>query len=115
MLIHLTEVEQSAIDAFKKSLIRYLPDQIESIIIFGSKARGEIKPFSDIDLLVVVNDENLELWDKIQTLSSEISLEYDVLLSVKIMDLSHLEFLRRVQSGLIKNIDKEGTIIWKAA
>ncbi|MDP2210293.1 MAG: nucleotidyltransferase domain-containing protein [Candidatus Aquicultor sp.] len=115
MALYLTEIEEQAVNALKENLIKHLPNHIRSITLFGSKARGEGGPYSDIDLLVTVDQEELELWDKIQEISSEISIEYDVLLSVKVMDLPHLELLRNVQSGFIRNIEKEGSVIWKAA
>ena len=113
--MNLAKNETRAINDLKERLIALCPGQIKSITLFGSKARGEESPFADIDLLVVVTKESLELWDKIQSVSSEVSLDRDVLLSIKVMDSDHLSYLEKVESGFIKNVYKDGASIWKAA
>jgi predicted nucleotidyltransferase len=45
--------EQEAIDAFVIRLRQRYPDRISEILLFGSKARGDSGPESDIDILVV--------------------------------------------------------------
>jgi len=52
----LTEREQQAVADFQERLHRALPGQVDRIILFGSKARGDAHPDSDIDLLVVLQD-----------------------------------------------------------
>ncbi len=107
--------ENQAIEEFRDKLTESFSLEIKSITLFGSKARGEKKDYSDIDLLVVVEKETLSLWDRIQSISSETSLKYNLLLSVKVIDQSHMQFLKKVQSSFIKNIAREGSSIWKAA
>lgn len=48
----LTRQERLALNAYKNYLLRELPGQIERIILYGSKARGDGKPDSDLDLLI---------------------------------------------------------------
>jgi hypothetical protein len=50
-------------------------------ILFGSKARGDSTPDSDIDVLVILNEEEGQTRSQILTIASRISLNYDVLLN----------------------------------
>lgn len=114
-ITRLTKTEKGALNEFKARTIKFFPDKLKSIILFGSKARNTSIPFSDIDILVVVEEETISIWDQIQEISSDISIKYDILLSVKVVDIHHLDYLKKVDSGFIKNIYKEGINIWKAA
>ena len=44
---------QKAVDEFVKRALGKYKDKIDSIILFGSIARGEAREESDIDILVV--------------------------------------------------------------
>ena len=43
-------------EAYVEELKANLGDDLVSVVLFGSVARGEATPFSDIDLFIVVND-----------------------------------------------------------
>ncbi|MCB0166773.1 MAG: nucleotidyltransferase domain-containing protein [Anaerolineae bacterium] len=44
---------QYVLDEYKDMLLAELPGQIERIILFGSYARGDARPESDVDVMVV--------------------------------------------------------------
>ena len=115
MAFNLTEAEKKAINEFKDKLVERFPNDIKSLILYGSKARGEANLYSDVDLLVIFKKETLDLWDIVQSFSSDISLKYGILLSVKVMDTSHYNYLKKIESGFVENIEKDGANIWKAA
>lgn len=52
----LTPEEQAWLDTYRKALAEQFPDVIEEILIFGSKARGDAGPDSDLDLLVILRE-----------------------------------------------------------
>jgi predicted nucleotidyltransferase len=55
--------------------------EVEEVILYGSRAKGNYKPGSDIDLSMIGEQLNLEL-------SNKISLKLDDLLLPYIIDLS---------------------------
>lgn len=65
----------------KKSVWKISPGA--KIILFGSEARGESKPDSDIDVLILVDKENLSYKDRTAVTDSiyDIELETGVLIS----------------------------------
>jgi DNA polymerase sigma len=50
----MTATEKTILDRFKELLQRRLP--LHKMILFGSRARGDADPDSDMDVLVVVED-----------------------------------------------------------
>ncbi|MFQ5792036.1 MAG: nucleotidyltransferase domain-containing protein, partial [Acidobacteriota bacterium] len=53
----LTLEEQAWLDAYRQALAEQFPDLVEEIVIFGSKARGEAGPDSDLDVLLIVRND----------------------------------------------------------
>ena len=60
------------------------PGRIRAVALFGSKVRGDDHPESDIDLLVITDAENREFRSDLWRIASEISLDYNVLISAHI-------------------------------
>lgn len=76
----LTPQERQAVDALVQSLHQQYPDRIRKIMLFGSKARGDSRPDSDIDILILVDDDHWRFSHAIGKIASRISLHRDVLL-----------------------------------
>ena len=111
----LSTIEEKAVREFVSKISSECGGRVQQIKLFGSKARGASRKTSDIDILVVVDGDELELWDKIQEISSATSLMFNVFLSVKVMDATHLSLLHSLQTAFIRNIEREGIDLWKAA
>jgi len=81
----LTHEERQAVDAFVKALHRQYPERVRDVILFGSKARGDSHPDSDIDILILVDDDDWRFSHAISRLAARISLNYDVLLGPRVL------------------------------
>jgi uncharacterized protein len=99
---------QSAIDNITAQLIeKYKP---EKIILFGSAARGDAAPDSDVDLLIIKRDTPPFSADRIMEVSSLI--ERDV--PVDFLVYRPEEFEKRISLGdpFIGLILKEGKVLY---
>lgn len=94
----------------RREFSRALGDQLESMILFGSQARGQARPESDIDVLVVVRDDSdySDLMRRTSPIVSALSLEYDVVISRAFVARERFE---RERSPFLLNVRREGVII----
>jgi predicted nucleotidyltransferase len=82
-------VWQLAIEKFSRSAKDRLPTNVQDVRLFGSVARGTNTPESDIDILVLVENDDRVTSDIVMDIAVDISLEYDVVISPIIMTSSH--------------------------
>ena len=108
----LTKKEFEIINKYKDILIYKYPEYIDSIILFGSKARGESKKDSDIDLLITLKKYDWKIGDQIRRNGYELDEEIDFKFSIFVVPYYHLELLEKenIQFGL--NIKNDGIRIW---
>ena len=94
----------------RAALVRCLGSDFVGAYLYGSCARGEQTPDSDIDVLVVVRDESKrpELWDRTLNAVAGICLKYDTLISDVMVSE---ERFRNEQSPLLISVRREGVPI----
>jgi len=107
-LAHLTSSERKAIDAFVERLQARFPGQVLQVTLFGSKARGDSGPWSDIDLLIVVKEESWPLRADISHVAARVSFDYNVLLGPRVIGQERWQRMKRGGFGLYRNVIEEG-------
>jgi predicted nucleotidyltransferase len=100
--------EERAIQTFIAQVKDHFGDAINTIILYGSKARGDALVDSDIDLLIVIKSDDWKVRNQISDISSRISLEFDVLVSPHIISLSNWQEMSEDPLSFYKNIFREG-------
>ena len=95
---------QEAVDEFVRRARERYKDKIDSIILFGSVARGEAKEDSDIDILVIWKGDEAEGWRAMTGLAFDVLLDEEEYISTKVLGLEDL----KAENPFIKNVIKEG-------
>jgi predicted nucleotidyltransferase len=103
--------ESAAASEYVSHLHHDLGHELIGLWLFGSRARGESSPDSDIDLLVVLTTVQPEVRWHIWELGSDISLEYDVLLNVHIIDAIRWDQEHRYRGTLWREIERDGILL----
>lgn len=90
--------------------------QPEKIILFGSAARGAMGPHSDVDLLIVKDDEKLSdlqsaIYRNLHRADSPLGEAFDVI----VVTPAHVERYKDSHPLVIKPALREGTVVYEAA
>ena len=83
-----------------------LGSHIREIILFGSRARGEQKKYSDYDVLIVVDKRDREIVKTIRKIAVGILDEHERLIGNIVYDVDEWERKKTFPLGI--NIKKEG-------
>jgi predicted nucleotidyltransferase len=103
--------EKPIIEEFKRRIEQRFPGELIRLVLFGSKARGDATPESDVDLLVVIRSENWRLGDEIRGVGYALELEHGVVLSIQVISLDHYERLRASGTQFFQVLEQEGVIV----
>ena len=79
--------------------------QVEKVILFGSRAMGNYKPGSDVDLAISGSNIN---FDVVSRLHARLEEQSPMPYFFDVVDLNHLE-----HPGLAEHIQKQGVIIFE--
>lgn len=84
-----------------------LGDELEAVVLYGSRARGDARPDSDIDVLVVVKGDTPapDLRERTSEIAARLSLEHDVVISHTFASRARYE---TAQSPFFINVRREG-------
>ncbi len=98
------------LNALKQDLSELYGERFVHLTLFGSQARGDQDPESDIDVLVVLRSpvnpgEEIKRTGKIV---ADLSLHHDVVISCLFMD--EIDYQNR-NNALLRNIRKEGVLL----
>ena len=101
---------KETIDQLKQRLLTELGNKINSIILYGSVARNEAQEESDIDILLII--ENEDICDSILEMSCEIDLENGTATSHVYMTPGRLNRYINLGSPFIESVITEGITLY---
>ena len=102
----LKEISSRITDSAKE----VLGDKLHDVILYGSYARGNYNEDSDIDIMVLADVADEDVWQiekPIDSIASEMELEYDIMISVMIKNKKLFEE-RSTFLPFYQNVIKDG-------
>lgn len=107
----LTEEEQKWLDDYRNALSEQFPGVIERMIIYGSKARGDSHPDSDIDILIIVPDSASDIKLKIRRLGYSLAAVSEAVPSIFAYTTSEWNMYKQIRLPLVEAIERDGMVI----
>jgi len=114
--------EQQALNEYRDFLLQRFLQQVERLVLFGSKARGDSVVGSDIDVLVVLRKRTEPTkegfypfgsadptWREIVGVTFDLLTKYDVNISPTVVGINEYE----EYSPLMAHVEKEGIELWR--
>ena len=83
------------IQDFAKSVRKMMGNSLDSVIVYGSYARGDYSELSDIDVMLLVSlgeEEIKEISDQISDLAFDFMMKYGVDISPVITNIEHFNY-----------------------
>jgi predicted nucleotidyltransferase len=108
-------MEQNEIQELVAGILAVMQEQVVSIILYGSVARGTNTEDSDVDIALLVKGKlNPATENCLSDFIVDMDLKYDKVFSV--IDIEIDKFLTwETAMPFYQNVKKEGIVLWKAA
>lgn len=85
-------------------------EQLDQVVLYGSQARDDAKPDSDIDVLIVLKDPfnySYEI-ERLSFIVSPICLEHNVVISYAFVTIQKLQ---QSNNTYFRNVQREGVLV----
>lgn len=108
-----TDSYKKSVEELKKKLVSRFGEIIDSIILYGSAARGQYRPLeSDIDILVIGRDDNHSTKSAISSAIGSIDLDNST--ATSLVYISRENFRRYLEWGspFLENVLEEGITLY---
>ena len=90
-------------------LVRALGPRLRRVLLFGSRARGDVVPDSDLDLLILVDRRDKAVRDAIELATWPL---YPLFVDVQIFTPERWEWARSAGAPLLRHALEEGVELW---
>lgn len=106
----MNEIETIILNKFKKLLLDRV--KVYKVILFGSRARGDAGPYSDMDVVVILdNSSNERDFDYVSDCAWEAGFEYGIVIVPVIFTIEEWENSPERYSLLAQAVETEGVPI----
>jgi predicted nucleotidyltransferase len=98
--------ELEALRKLKEALTRDF--RLVELRLFGSKARGDSRFESDIDVLIVLEDADREVRKRVSVLCCDLSIDHHVVITPILYSLAEFNSGRTRATPFYRNVAREG-------
>ena len=108
----LTDEEiRRALGALKEGLKSLLGTSLVKLVLFGSRARGDADPDSDVDVAIIVSGYDAQMKNRMLDIIAAIELEQGVPLSTLILSTTEYVRLLERERRIALDIEREGVAL----
>ena len=107
------EKDKNMVQDFRRMLPEEICRHVERLIVFGSRARGEAAPDSDLDLIALVDKKTPDIEKALDDVAYEVMWDHDFNPIISLKVFSRSKFENSVARGLsfYKNVDTQGIVV----
>ncbi len=105
---HLTKEENSALSEIKERVQSLVGQRLRRFVLFGSKARGDFDPESDLDVGILVEGLDKETKRRIIDIVADVELKFLLVFSSLVLSWDDFQSLRARERRIALDIEHEG-------
>jgi predicted nucleotidyltransferase len=106
-MLQLTSEEQAWLDGYRAALDKKHPGAVREMLIYGSKARAQTHAESDLDVLLIVNDNAGNVKRDLRWIGYLLAAKTDVLPSILAYTQEEWENRKRSGSSFRKAVERD--------
>jgi predicted nucleotidyltransferase len=106
-MLNLTKEEQAWLDVYREALDKKHPGTVQEMLIYGSKARGQARAESDLDVLLVVKNQARGLKRDLRRIGYLLAAKADVLPSILAYTQEEWESRKRSGSTFRQAVERD--------
>ncbi|MBR2140144.1 MAG: nucleotidyltransferase domain-containing protein [Phascolarctobacterium sp.] len=108
-------MDKQMVDELVAGLLEIIDEQLVSVILYGSVARGTASCESDVDVALLIKGTlSSSTENMLSDFIVDMNLKYDKVFSVIDIDIDNYEKWKAV-TPFYKNVKQDGIVLWKAA
>jgi predicted nucleotidyltransferase len=92
----------------RERVVGLVGSRLRGLYLFGSKARGDYDPESDVDLAIIIDDLDIPMKRRIIDIVVEVETLYLVVISSLVLSWTEFSHLLERERRLALDIEKEG-------
>lgn len=104
---------KNLLELYKAEIDKLGKEHMVKLILYGSYARGDFNQDSDIDIMILVNDEEASLFDyenRVSDITYDFNIKYGTDIMPIIKNVDQFEYWKEAYM-FYRNVDKEGVEI----
>ena len=102
---------RSAAESFTRKVVREFGKKIDVIVLYGSAATGAATEDSDIDVLIITDDDSIR--EGIYDIAYDVNLQFDVLLSLFFISRKDFSRLIEIGSPFVEEVIHKGVVLYE--
>lgn len=103
--------EQIWLDEYRKALMDRYPQAIVQMLLYGSKARGDAREDSDIDLLLIVKNEAADLKRALRRIGYRLAVASYAVPSIFAYTEEEWKQRKQAKSSFSETVEREGVSV----
>lgn len=104
------EKDRELVLEFKRRLPLEIGKHVKRLIVFGSRAKGELAEDSDLDVIALVDEKTSDIEKNLEDIAYRVMWDYDFKPIISLKVFSESQFLNALHKGFsfYKHVEYEG-------